>query len=323
MNTVNDIQDYKHYQKASEKTNCLFKLIDALQNLNIFENIEDLRQYDIILDYNDNAEGFTTFIIKINSKKSNVNNTMFNINFKLKDKNVGKEIFENIRNYFLHKNDLQYSCFGEIDDYTSKTSKHGYKVITNHGVNLCSVIKDEEDKETLMKFDNLIREKYNEFNNNNNMTGLTKDQIQTLKSNEKNNIIYAIMNLLITLNDINENKDMYYIDFENKKKKDENFTTFSAKINKNDKSEIFNINFKLESELLGYYLFNKTITTFVVNNQDKFQYLGIDRNNDKQIISMDGIKTSLNLPEKYTNELYDYFDRTSNNDVKIKSKIKK
>ena len=107
--------------KALTKMNCIKKIIEILQTLNLLEDSLDMKQYNIVLDYiknnnqlNDNDD-FTTFKTTIYSNKSkasrNKETKIFDFNFKLKDEATGFAIFKNIREYFLEKNDLQYSSF--------------------------------------------------------------------------------------------------------------------------------------------------------------------------------------------------------------------
>ena len=168
-------KDELQQNKALIKLKCIKNVIDILHILNMIDNDVDSKQYNIYLDYLKESD-FTTFKVEIQSEGYNKNNPLFKFNFKLKDESTGFAIFKLIREYFVKKNDLQYSGFSyDIKDGNLNYASH--QIITNHRVNLYSIIHSKKDLKKLQKLNKKIYEQYESFFRNNHPSTFNKDKI--------------------------------------------------------------------------------------------------------------------------------------------------
>lgn len=255
-------KDELQESKALIKLKCIKNIIDILHNLNMIDNDVDAKQYNIYLDYIKESD-FTTFKVEIQSEGYNKNNPLFKFNFKLKDESTGFAIFKLIREYFVKKNDLQYSGF-QYDRKDETLSYSSQQVITNHRVNLYSKIHSDKDLKKLEKFNQKIYEQYETFFRNTRTNTFNKDKIQQLKAEEKGNIVISVISMLNELLNIDSYKEQYY-DITMDYIKIDNYYRFDVKILKNNQQKPFSINFKLKDKEKGLEIFDKIIESYIDN----------------------------------------------------------
>ncbi len=263
--------------KATIKMKYIKKIMDQLQELNLIEEDSDLKSYDIILDYYRNSdENFTTFKVSIEYTSLQNKGKLFNFNFKLKDEKTGFRIFNSIRNHFLENDDLEFAAFKY-----KRYSKNGLKfsnhhIITNHHVNLYSIIHDKKDEEELLKFQSLIDKKYNYYKKRINYSNLSKDEIQITKALKKKELVYTIIDMLHDLN--LQNKSHYYrLELEYSNKIDD-YYKFDIKVYKDEANTPFSISFKLNNLEKGTDILNEIGLYFInVNNCTLDYYHNPDR----------------------------------------------
>lgn len=323
--------------KALTKMNCIKKVIEILQNLNLLENSADMKQYNIVLDYikNDNSmddnENFTTFKVTVYSSRLYVGQSketkMFDFNFKLKDEDTGFAIFKNIREYFLEKNDLQYSCFQSSHNFDNlKYTEH--TIYTNHNVHLTSMIHSKKDEMKLEKFQEKICKKYGRFVKTINTSNLSKDEIQILKAKQKSNITFAIIDTLNKLEECDISRShVYDIVLDYKEYKNEDFIVFKIKLLKNRANEIFNMNFKLKDKNIGIDLFDKISRYFVEVNRNSMKYFAnssykeTDLENSKHVISAYNSNLICRMPQqKFDNLCKDFSNTLPSPKINVKTK---
>lgn len=267
-------KDELQESKALIKLKCIKNIIDILHNLNMIDNDVDAKQYNIYLDYIKESD-FTTFKVEIKSEGYYKNNPLFKFNFKLKDESTGFAIFKLIREYFVKKNDLQYSGF-QYDRKDDKLCYSSQQVITNHRVNLYSKIHSEKDLKKLDKFNEKIYEQYETFFKNTHTNTFNKDKIQQLKAEEKGNIVISVINMLQELLNLESYKEQHY-DIIMDYTKIDNYYRFDVKILKNDQQKPFSINFKLKDKEKGLSIFDKIMESYI----------------DNTLVMYDGYKNSL------------------------------
>ncbi len=301
--------------KALTKMNCIKKIIEILQTLNLLEDSLDMKQYNIVLDYiknnnqlNDNDD-FTTFKTTIYSNKSkasrNKETKIFDFNFKLKDEATGFAIFKNIREYFLEKNDLQYSSFLTLkNSYDLKKSDplevkyKWHRIFTNHNVSLTSMIYTKKDEMKLEDFQDKILKKYDKFVKTINTSNLSKDELQVLKANQKAKIVMTIIDTIYELEECDVPRLHTYdivLDYKEIKNGKNNFTIFKIKLLKNRTNEIFNINFKLKNKEIGFDLFDKISKYFVKINKNSIKYFADNSHNETNIENIMHIINAYNI----------------------------
>ena len=317
--------------KAFSKMNCIKRIIDVLQELNLLENNDDMKKYNIVLDYVKNKnEDFTTFKTTIYSNRidsvDKKETKMFDFNFKLKDETTGFAILKSIREYFLSKNDLQYSGFRKNDESTSNLEFETHEVITNHNVNLISKIHSKKDILKLEEYNNKIINTYEMFVKTINTTGLSRDEIQVLKAYKKAEIVMAVIDMLHDLESSDIHRTHIYdisMDYKQQKEDNDDFTVFDIKLLKDSANLIFNLNFKLKDEKIGIELFNKISKHFVDKNKNSINYFGDSTyNKDTHIINAYGTNLKYKIPQEYFNKLYDNA-KESLNQKHVKVNIKK
>ena len=317
--------------KALSKMNCIKKIIDILQELNLLENNEDMKQYNIVLDYDESEkDGFTTFKTTIYSKRLNTNEKketkLFDFNFKLKDQNTGFGILKSIREYFLSKNDLQYSGFRKNNNSYSNLKFETLEVITNNNVILISKIHSNKVILKLEEYKDKIINTYEMFVKSINTTGLTKDEIQILKACKKSELVMVVIDMLHELEECDIYRMHVYdilMDYKKQNIDNEEFSEFDIKVLKDQTSPIFNLNFKLKNEEMGIELYNKIAEYFVNVNKNSINYIGDNSNyNDYHIINAYGTNLKYQVPQKYFNKLYDNAKEELNS-KKVKVNIKK
>ncbi len=319
-------KDEIQISKALIKLRSIKRIIDVLQDLNLTENDKDMKDYNIILDYNkDEDEDFTTFNVKINSKGLDrhnmlVDKPLYNFNFKLKDENTGFALFKSIREYFVMKNDLKCPGFQTNPYYNvNKLNFTMHQIETNHHVKLTSMIHTKKDEEKLQKFNNKIFQKYGKYIRKVHTVDYNKDETQILKAQKKKEIVFVVIDMLNELNNTNTSYKPYeiFMDYESVK----DFYKFKIQILKDNKSMPLDINFKLNDEKMGIDVFNEIVKYYIENTNIEVPIYG-DNNGPKTnygIIGKNGVNITCRIPSEYYNESI----TTLENSIKAKNDIKK
>ena len=266
--------------KATIKMKYIKKIIDLLQELNLIEEDSDLKTYNIVLDYYRNSdENFTTFKISIEYTSLQNKGRLFDFNFKLKDEKTGFKIFNNIRKHFLENDDLEFSAFKYKPHSKNGLKFSNHHIITNHHVNLYSIIHDKNDEDELLKFQYLIDKKYNYYKKRINYSNLSKDEIQITKALKKKELVYTIIDMLHDLSDLNTNNKSHYYRLELEYSDIVNDCyRFDIKVYKDEVNTPFNINFKLNNLEKGAEILNDIGSYFInVNNCTLDYYHNPDR----------------------------------------------
>jgi len=319
--------------KALIKLKAIKKIIDILQDLNLLENDENMKDYNIILDYYKfDEDDFTTFNVKVNAKSLGKYNlicdkSLLNFNFKLKDENSGFALFKIIREYFVMKNDLKFPSFQK--NYNSQYNGLKYlkhEVETNHHVSLTSMIHTKKDEEKLTKFNKDIFNKYKTYIRKIHTVDFDKDEIQTLKAEKKKEIAFAVIDMLKELSNSNDNDKSYEI-FMNYESFNECYI-FKIQILKNNKSLPLNINFKLKDKSKGIQMLNDIVKYYIENTDIMFDgYSNKDNHNENinySIIGQNRVNLSYIIPSIYSKESIIYFKNLikAKNETKILEKAK-
>lgn len=302
-------KDEIQLSKALIKLRAIKRLIDILQDLNLTENDIDMKDYNIILDYNkDIDEDFTTFKVKVNYRgldKRNilVDKLLYNFNFKLKDENTGFALFKAIREYFVMKNDLKCPGFQKNPYYNiNKLNYIMHQIETNHHVKLTSMIHSKKDEEKLQKFNNKIYQKYGKYIRKVHTVDYSKDETQILKAQKKKEIVFVVIDMLNELNNTNTSHKQYEIFMDYEKFND--FYKFKIQILKDNKSMPLDISFKLNNLKLGIDLFNEIIRYYIENTNIEFPIYGTcdDSKINYGIIGKNGVNITYRIPSESYSE---------------------
>ncbi len=314
-------KDEVQQQKATIKMKFVKEAMDVLQQINLLEDEKNMKHYDIILDY-EKPEGELQTIFKVditcdrkdfygNLKKSK----LFSINFKLYDENTGFAIFKSLRNHFLANNDLQYSAFQSEYNNQNNFSKH--IVVTNHHVNLLSIIHSQKDTDKLQIFNNKINDCYDYFTRYVHLNSYTKDEKQEKKAILKTLLIKKIIKMFEDLNQLNYIKHNYDVVMNYEKAMDGDFYIFETKILKDRTSLPFNLGFKLKNEELGIELFNQILSEYK-NNNTCLECFNMDDKPKYTLMS----ESLVNVILKSTKEEFGKFLDVSNNSKIYKKTVK-
>lgn len=262
-------KDEIQQEKALIKMDIIKQMMDILQKINLLEDDQDMKQYNIELDYEKGQDcPQTIFKITVSYKSKNfyeqvVTNNLFDINFKLYDESLGFNILQSLRQQFVDNNDLQYSGF-DIDTYKNKVIAH--KIVTNHHVDLHSKIHEDMDLNKLEKFNQKINENYECFTRYAHLSTLDKDQKQTMKAELKAELISKIIAMLSALNSISVRKHSYEIVTSISKAIEQDCYIFDTRVMKDRNSLPFNLGFKLYDKDFGLILISSILKEFKENN---------------------------------------------------------
>lgn len=316
--------------KALIKLKGIKRIINILQDLNLLENDEDMKDYEIVLDYKkDKKQDFTTFIINVNTSGLNedsmrVNRTLFDFNFKLKDEDSGFLIFKNIREYFVKQNDLQYPSFQRNELYNlvgnNELEFSSYRIRTNHHVNLISMIHSKEDQEKLQKLNSKIFEKYRTYIRKVHNVDYDKDMTQLQKALKKSELVIAVIDMLDELKSTSSiNGKLYNILLDCEPYND--FYVFKIQILKNDSSVPLNIKFKLNDKKTGIEIFNRIVKYYIENidiiDSSDHKSNGIMKT-DYRLVGKKGLNINYRIPNEYFDECFNIFNNTINEKLNSK-----
>ena len=149
INTSNLSKDELQVLKANQKAKIVMTIIDTIYELEECD-VPRLHTYDIVLDYKEIKNGknnFTIFKIKLLKNRTN---EIFNINFKLKNKEIGFDLFDKISKYFvkINKNSIKYFADNSHNETNIENIMH---IINAYNINLICRMPQQ-------KFDNLYKE---------------------------------------------------------------------------------------------------------------------------------------------------------------------
>ncbi|MBE6153161.1 MAG: hypothetical protein E7166_02885 [Firmicutes bacterium] len=315
--------------KALIKLKNIKRTINLLQELNLSENENNMKEYNIVLDYNkDVNDEFTTFIVKViaegyNNNSMRIDKTLYDFNFKLMDEDTGFAIFKEIREYFVKKNNLQYPSFVRDEGYNKKrdTKYTSYQIKTNHHVTLVSMIHSKKDEEKLEKLNDRIFEKYGTYIRKIHIVNSQKDEIQIFKAEKKRELAFITIDMLNELNEISDNfKKTYDIIIDHEKLNDS--YKFKIKISKNNKTIPLNINFKLKDKRSGIELLNDIVKYYLQNYDiilNNYEISKSDNTLDYVIIGTNNVNINYKIPMEFGEEAISQFKNTINNRKDIKT----
>jgi len=295
----------KQLIKALQKINLINTLIELFEKCNELEDYNNMKSYLVTLDYLDKKD-YTKFFIKLNKTKSEKNDTIFDMNFSLNNKQKGLELFQKLREKFVERDSIQYSGFLINDDVQKK-----HFIKKNNNVELKTNIHNNDEYKLLEDYNKKIAESnvfgYKGFN----VSGKTKDQLQLIKAKAKANIVCSIINSLSYLNNLEDNyNDMkpYKLDIKysihNDNIYDEKYYKYSINLIKNglekDKILLY-LNFSLKNHEIGLKIIEKIIRNFTQNTDILFTLMN---NNNLTVLNKSNIQIINNFKTEKEKQIF-------------------
>lgn len=155
FNTGNKTKDELQLIKAKAKANIVCDIINTLSDLNnLEENYNNMKSYNLEINYdlfNDtNDEKYYKYNIQLIKNGLYKNKKLLNLNFSLKNHNIGLRIIQEILRNFSQNNDILLSSFDSNGNSVIQ-NKSRIKIITN--------IKTDYDKEKIGSIHEEIKSK--------------------------------------------------------------------------------------------------------------------------------------------------------------------